>query len=114
MRRAVIAMIFAAAAAAAAELPTRVGYVNDFAGRLTEPDRDQLERKLQSYHAATTNTIAVAIVRTLGGESVESYTNRLFRAWGIGDKDVNNGVLLLWAPSERKVRIEVGMGLESR
>ena len=56
--------------------------------------------------------IVVAVVKDLGGYDIEGYANEMFREWGIGDKEKNNGVLLLVAPDERKLRIEVGYGLE--
>jgi uncharacterized membrane protein YgcG len=96
----------------AADLPRYSGYVNDFAGRLEPEQRDALETRLRDYDRATTNEVAIAIVESLNGESVNQYAQDLFHAWGIGKKDRNNGVLLLWAPVERKVRIQVGYGLE--
>ena len=54
----------------------------------------------------------VATVQSLDGQEIEPYANELFRAWKLGEKTKNNGVLLLVAPNERKVRIEVGYGLE--
>jgi len=56
--------------------------------------------------------LVVATVRSLGGQEIEPYANELFRAWKLGEKSKNNGVLLLVAPNERRVRIEVGYGLE--
>ena len=110
MRRCVLLAF--ATLAMAADLPKSVGYVNDFAGQLSLSERQALENRLREYERATTNEVAVAIVESLDGESVDAYANRLFNSWGIGKKERNNGVLLLWAPAERKVRIEVGMGLE--
>jgi uncharacterized protein len=60
----------------------------------------------------TSHQLVVATVPSLDGRSVEDYANRLFRAWGLGRKDQNDGVLLLVVPTERKLRIEVGYGLE--
>ena len=105
------ALLAFATLALAADLPKSVGYVNDFAGRLSLSERQALENRLRDYERATTNEVAVAIVESLDGESVDAYANRLFNSWGIGKKERNNGVLLLWAPVERKVRIEVGTGL---
>lgn len=93
-------------------LPRYTGYVNDFAGRLKPGERDALESRLLDYERATTNEVAVAIVSSLEGRNVDDYARELFHAWGVGKKDRNNGVLLLWAPVERKVRIQVGYGLE--
>src|ERR1700736_3703416 len=101
-----------AAFASAANYPRATGYVNDFAERLSPADRDALERKLRDYGRTTSIEVVVAIVPSLEGESVERYANGLFHAWGIGKRGKDNGVLFLWAPSERKLRIEVGSGLE--
>jgi uncharacterized protein len=98
--------------ALAADLPKSVGYVNDFAGRLSLSERQALESRLRDYERATSNEVAIAIVESLDGESIDAYANRLFKSWGVGKKERNNGVLLLWAPTERKVRVEVGVGLE--
>src|SRR5258708_11160550 len=96
----------------AADLPKFVGPVNDFARKLSDAERKALETKLRNHERATSNEVVVAIVESLDNQTVEMYANRLFKAWGIGKKDRNNGGLLLWAPVERKVRIELGMGLE--
>lgn len=93
-------------------VPRYDGYVNDFAGKLSPSDRDALESRLRDYERDTSNEVAVAIVESLDGQSVDEYARRLFQSWGIGKRDKNNGVLLLWAPVERKVRIQVGYGLE--
>ena len=66
----------------------------------------------ESLYSACGAQVVVATVSDLGGDDIESYSLNMARSWGIGDKDENNGVLLLLAVSERKVRIEVGYGLE--
>ena len=101
-----------ATVALAADLPRSVGYVSDFAGKLAPGEREALDNRLREYERATSNEVAVTIVESLDGQSVDEYANRLFKSWGIGKKERNNGVLLLWAPVKRKVRIEVGVGLE--
>jgi uncharacterized protein len=60
----------------------------------------------------TGSEAAVVVIDTTGDESIEEYANGLFREWGIGNKQKNNGVLLLVAVKDRKMRIEVGYGLE--
>jgi uncharacterized protein len=92
--------------------PPLTGRVVDSAGLLKPEDRAALERKLKAHEDRTTDQVVVATVPSLAGTSVEDYANRLFRHWGLGQKAKNNGVLLLVAPAERKVRIEVGYGLE--
>ena len=69
-------------------------------------------QKLAALEAKTTDQLVVATVKSLNGNSVEEYANRLFRRWQLGQRGKNNGVLLLHAPTERKIRIEVGYGLE--
>ena len=71
-----------------------------------------LERKLADLEQKSGIQLVVATVPSLGGEEIEPYANELFRAWKLGEANKNNGVLLLIAPKERRVRIEVGYGLE--
>ncbi|MBY0296896.1 MAG: TPM domain-containing protein [Methylobacterium sp.] len=109
-----LALLLAAVAALAAELsfPALTGRVVDEAGLLTAAQRADLDAKLKAHEDRTSDQVVVATVRSLQGTSVEDYANRLFRAWKLGQAKTNNGVLLLVAPAERKVRIEVGYGLE--
>lgn len=88
------------------------GYVNDFAGVFTPEQKGVLENKLSAFNASTTNEIAVVTVKSLGGDYIENYAVQLFKEWGIGTKKNDNGVLLLIAVDDHKMRIEVGYGLE--
>jgi uncharacterized protein len=88
------------------------GYVNDFASILDEPAETYLENYLTALERETSAEVVVATVTSLDGLTIEEYAHRLFAEWGIGKKQRNNGVLLLVAPHERAVRIEVGYGLE--
>jgi uncharacterized protein len=97
---------------ATAEFPALTGRVVDDAGVLDASTREALRARLQSLEEKTGNQLIVATVKSLNGTSVEDYANRLFRHWRLGEKGRNNGVLLLHAPNERKIRIEVGYGLE--
>ena len=97
----------------AAAYPEPVGFVNDFAEVLSTSQREKLESRLRAYEKATTVEVAVAIVPSLEGETLEDYARGLFRAWGIGKADKNNGVLILVAHQERRVRIQTGYGVES-
>lgn len=103
-----------AVGALAADLtfPPLTGRVVDAAGLLTPDQRGRLDAKLKAHEDKTSDQVVVATVPNLQGTSVEDYANRLFRDWKLGQAKTNNGVLLLVAPSERKVRIEVGYGLE--
>ncbi|MDB5510984.1 MAG: hypothetical protein JWR08_467 [Enterovirga sp.] len=93
-------------------LPALTGRVVDAANLLTPEQRGALEAKLKAHEDKSTDQVVVATVPSLGGSPVEDYANRLYRAWGLGTKEKNNGALLLVAPADRKVRIEVGYGLE--
>jgi uncharacterized protein len=86
--------------------------VNDYAGALTPADRDRLEQKLIAREAGSRNQVVVAIFRSLEGESLEGYSIRLAQAWRIGQKGLDNGVIFLVFLDDRKMRIEVGYGLE--
>ena len=113
-----IAAIFACgnpAADAASELlpkPAQREYVVDTAGIVSAEDRAQIEKIGEELREKTKAEIVVVTVHTLDGADIESYANKLFRSWGIGDKQKENGVLLLIAKDDRKFRIEVGYGLE--
>ena len=97
---------------AGAALPEPQGYVNDFANLLSAGVEESLEADLAQYEAETTNELAVVTVKTLGGKSIEEYTISLAEKWGVGQKDKDNGAVILVAETEREVRIEVGYGLE--
>jgi uncharacterized protein len=85
---------------------------NDNAGVVAKYDADDLERKLVAFDDSTSNQIAVVIVKTLNDEPIEDVAVNTYRDWGLGTKKNNNGVLLIVAIDDRKVRIEVGYGLE--
>src|SRR4029077_18111079 len=95
-----------------ADFPKPSGPINDCAGVLDESTVDALKTLTADIEAQTTAEIAVVTVTSLDGMSIEEYANRLFKEWGIGQKGADNGVLILVAPGERKMRIEVGYGLE--
>ncbi|QRG04978.1 TPM domain-containing protein [Xanthobacter dioxanivorans] len=111
---ALLAGVLFACGAARAELtfPALTGRVVDAAHVLPPATVAALDAKLAAQEAKATDQVVVATVPSLQGTSVEDYANRLFRFWQIGQAKKNNGVLLLVAPGERKVRIEVGYGLE--
>ncbi len=96
----------------AVSIPKPEGWVTDQAGLLDASTRGRLERLLTELERKSGVEIAVATLPTLGGRSVEEAAVELFQAWGIGKKGKDEGVLLLVAPKERKIRIEVGYGLE--
>lgn len=110
----VVAVLFLLMAGAAhAAMPARpAGPVLDQAGIIPDADEAALAQKLAAYNAQTGRAVIVATVATLDGQDIESYANTLFRAWGIGGAKTDQGLLFLIAPNDRKVRIEVGYGLE--
>ncbi len=99
-------------ASAAVAFPKPEGWVTDRAGFLDATTRNQLERLLTEVERKSGVEIAVVTLPTLGGRSVAEVAVELFQAWGIGKKGKDEGVLFLVARNERKIRIEVGYGLE--
>ncbi|MGH7274508.1 MAG: TPM domain-containing protein, partial [Nitrospiria bacterium] len=102
----------AAGLTGALEVPPLQGRVNDLAGILSTTDTAHLEQQLSAIEAETTNQIAILIIPSLDGTSIEDFSIRVARTWALGQKGRNNGVLILMAVQEREVRIEVGYGLE--
>lgn len=100
------------AAAFAAELPALTGRVVDSAGMMDAASRQALDAKLAAFEQKSSDQIVVATIPSLDGEALEPYANRLFRAWKLGQAGEDNGILLLVARDDRKMRIEVGYGLE--
>ena len=88
------------------------GYVTDRAQILSDSVHEQLESRLQAFERETSNQIVVAAFPSLEGESLEDFSIHLAEKWKIGQKDKDNGVILLIFKNDRKVRIEVGYGLE--
>src|ERR1700760_4003250 len=109
---ALLAALWVGAALAAANFPPLTGRVVDAAKILSPVTIADLERKLADLEQKSGIQLVVATVPSLGGEEIEPYANELFRAWKLGEAKKNNGVLLLIAPNQRRVRIEVGYGLE--
>ncbi len=104
--------LLTALAAGSTDIPYLTGRVNDNAGVLSESTRQALSERLKAYEDESTNQVVVLTVRSLEGENVEDYANAVFNAWKLGQKGKDNGVLLLVAPDDRRMRIEVGYGLE--
>jgi uncharacterized protein len=87
--------------------------INDYEGILTPAERDRLEQKLIQRERGASNQVVVAIFRSLEGESLEDFSIRLAQAWRIGQKGLDNGIIFLVFVNDRKMRIEVGYGLEA-
>ncbi len=92
--------------------PSPARLVTDMANVLSSEQKEILERKLVALDDSSSNQIAVVLLKTLDGYPIEEYANKLFRAWGIGNKATNNGILILVSVDEHKIRIEIGYGLE--
>ncbi len=100
------------AKAAEPSFPVLSGRIVDEAHLLDAATRAEIERKLAYVEAKTGRQLVVVTLNTLQGYEIEDYGYRLGRAWGIGEKGRNTGALLIVAPNEHRVRIEVGYGLE--
>lgn len=88
------------------------GYVNDYAEVFPEPESRSLELLLGELDRKTTTQVAIVTVASLEGEDITDFANRLFNQWGIGRKGSDRGLLLLLSTGDRRVRVEVGYGLE--
>jgi uncharacterized protein len=102
------------AQAADLQFPSLTGRIVDNAALLNASDKSRLESLLARQESGTTDQVVVVTLKSLQGTTIEDFGYQLGRHWGIGQKDKNNGVLLIVAPNERKVRIEVGYGLEGK
>ena len=92
--------------------PALTGRVVDQARVLSQSTKDELETLLATHENNTTNQVVVVTIESLGNAQIEEYSIELARRWGIGQKGKDNGVVLVVAPNDKQVRIEVGYGLE--
>lgn len=90
------------------------GLVTDAANVLTAQQRAELTQKLKKFEDETSHQMAVVTTPSLEGRDVADYTKDLANSWGVGRSGVNDGIVILMAPSEKKVRITVGFGLEEK
>ena len=115
MRRLVVLAslsLLLASLASAQTFPKATGRVNDFANVIDPAVEAEIDQRIDQLEQQTSSEIAVATVSSLDGMEVEDYANKLFKEWGVGQAKQDNGVLILVAPTERAMRIEVGYGLE--
>ena len=96
----------------APEIPYLTGRVTDNAQILSETSRQSITESLKEHEARTSNQIVVLTVPTINGESIEDYAVEVFEAWKLGQKGKDNGILIVVVPNDRRMRIEVGYGLE--
>jgi uncharacterized protein len=106
-----LALAFTFAAALAFAQPARTGWVTDQAGALSPDQRARLAQQLNDYERSSSFEIAVVLVRSLDGKTIEDYSYDLAKAWKVGKAGKDNGVLLLIALDDRKMRIETGKGV---
>lgn len=107
-------LIFTCVTTEARDIPRATGYVNDTAGLISQTVKLKLEQFLHDFDASDSTQITVLTIPSLDGENLEDYALKVLETWGVGQKDKDNGALLLIAKEERKIRIEVGYGLEGR
>lgn len=106
------ALLLVAGTTRAVEYPAADGFVTDTAGVLDAGTEQKLEEAITALDKSSGAQIGVAVIPTLDGEPIENYAVKLFEKWGIGQDKEDNGVLLVVAVKDRKMRIETGYGLE--
>lgn len=106
--------VFASLASAELKFPALSGRVVDNADMIDDASKERLSQMLRAHEELTTDQVVVVTVPNLQGSTIEDYGYQLGRYWGIGQQGKDNGALLIVAKEERKVRIEVGYGLEDR
>ena len=89
-----------------------LGFVSDYAHLLSPEQINSLDQKLQGLENSSSNQVAVVIIKSLQGDTIDNFAVQLFADWKIGQTKKDNGVLILVAVEEHKMRIEVGYGLE--
>jgi len=100
--------------AAALEVPKVSGYVNDHAALISSATELKIENFLRGFEGSDSTQLVVLTIDSLEGESLEEYSLKVAESWKLGQKDKDNGALLLIAKQDRKMRIEVGYGLEGK
>jgi uncharacterized protein len=100
--------------ACALDVPPLRGYVNDYANMMSGQTRAKLEGELKAFEQSDSTQLVVLTIPSLQGEALEDFSIKVAEAWKIGQKGKDNGIILLVASQERKIRIEVGRGLEGR
>jgi uncharacterized protein len=108
-----VALVLCINTAFSQEIPEKSGtLVTDYTNTLSASDKIKLEDKLVAYNDSTSNQIAVVIIPTTGDNDINQYGTNLLRKWGIGNKEKNNGILVLVAIKDRKMSIQTGYGAE--
>jgi uncharacterized protein len=110
----ILALFTFSSTAFALDVPSLRGHVNDYAAMLSPATVQELEADLAAFERSDSTQIVVLTIPTLEGETLEDFSIKVAEAWRIGQKKVDNGVIFLIAKQERKIRIEVGRGLEGK
>ncbi|MFH1480719.1 MAG: TPM domain-containing protein [Pseudomonadota bacterium] len=109
-----MAILVCSGLCSALDVPPLKGRVNDYASMLSEATERQIEKSLAAFEEAESTQIVVLTVSSLKGEPIEEFSIRVGEAWKIGQKGLDNGAILVISQGDRKLRIEVGYGLEGR
>lgn len=109
---AILVLSLSTGVAQALDVPRLDGRVNDLAGLIDEPLKAQLDERLSQFEARSSHQIVLLTIPNLQGDSLEDFSMRVTEAWQIGHKGADDGVILIIARDDRKIRIEVGYGLE--
>jgi len=114
LRCLICAVILTTVHASALDVPKLQGYVNDYAGMISPQARAGLEDELRAFEQTDSTQIVILTIPSLQGEAVEDYSMRVADVWKIGQKGKDNGIIFLVVRDDRKMRIEVGRGLEGK
>jgi uncharacterized protein len=98
----------------ALDVPQLKGYINDYADMISPPARAQLENELKAFEQSDSTQVVILTIPSLEGEVIEEYGIKVAEAWKVGQKNKDNGVIFLVSKNDRKMRIEVGRGLEGK
>ena len=96
------------------DVPRLEGYVNDYGGMITPSAKSRIEEELRGFERSDSTQIVILIIPSLEGEGIEKFSIKVAEAWKVGQQRKDNGVLLIVSKQERKIRIEVGRGLEGK
>lgn len=107
-------LVLMPSAAQALAVPELKGYVNDYADMISPPVKAQLENELKAFEQTDSTQIVLLTIPSLEGDAIENFSIRVAEAWKIGQKNKDNGVIFIASKQDRKIRIEVGRGLEGQ
>jgi uncharacterized protein len=96
------------------DVPRLQGYVNDYAGMIHPSSRSKIEGELRAFEQSDSTQIVILTIPSLEGENIEEFSIKVAEVWKIGQQQKDNGILLVVSKQDRKIRIEVGRGLEGR